>query len=104
MEGRRLGDVLPEYALALAERLREGDWAHLADSVADVRLSSVTVADDRCVFLAAAHSSERIGALRVELAEETVEIKLDRIVYIEIREPVPVKLAIRGLTAAAALI
>jgi hypothetical protein len=102
MDRQRLGDVLPEYALELAQRLRGGDWAHLADSVGDIRFSSVLIADDRCAFLAASHSSERIGALRVELAEEVVEIKLDRIVYIEIREPKPVKLAIRSLTAAAA--
>ncbi len=104
MDRQRLGDVLPEYSLELAERLRAGDWAHLADSVQDVRFSSIFVADDRCGFLIASHSSERIGALRVELAEETVEIKFDRIVYIEIRGPAPVKLAIRGLTAAAAAI
>lgn len=103
MSGQRLGDVLPEYTRELAGRLREGDWAHLADSVADVRFSSVFVADDRCGLLAASHSSERVGALRIELAEETVEIKLDRIVYIEIRGPAPVKHVIRGLTAAAAL-
>jgi hypothetical protein len=104
MDRQRLGDVLPAYARDLSQRLRDSDWAHLADSVGDVRFSSVLVADDRCGFLAASHSSERIGALRVELAEETVEIKFDRIVYIEIREPKPVKLAIRGLTAAAAAI
>ena len=104
MEGQRLGDVLPEYAQQLARRLRAGDWAHLADSVADIRFSSVSVADDRCGFLVASHSSERIGALRVELSEETVEIKLDRIVYIEIHAPKPVRLALRGLTAAAAVI
>ena len=101
MDGRRLGDVLPEYTVELAERLRASDWARLADSVADVRFSSVFIADDRCGFLAASHSSERIGAAKVELAEETVEIKLDRIVYIEIHGQVPVKHAIRGLTAAA---
>ena len=104
MEGQRLGDVLPEYTQQLAERLRAGDWAHLADSVADIRFSGVSVADDRCGFLAASHSSERQGALRVELAEEAVEIKLDRIVYIEIRGSAPVKHALRGLTAAAAAI
>ncbi len=104
MTGQRLGDVLPEYTFELAERLRASDWAHLADSVADIRFSSVSVADDRCGFLAASHSSERIGALRVELAEEAIEIKLDRIVYIEIHGRAPVKRAIRGLTEAAALI
>lgn len=103
MSGQRLGDVLPEYTQALAQRLRDSDWAHLADSVGDVRFSSVFVGDDRCGFLAASHSSERLGALRVELTEELVEIKFDRIVYIEIREPVPAKHAIRSLTAAAAL-
>ena len=104
MTGQRLGDVLPEYVMELAERLRGSDWAHLADSVGDVRFSSVSIADDRCGFLAASHSSERIGALPVELAEETVEIKFDRILYIEIHGQAPVKHAIRGLTAAAALI
>ena len=102
MEGQQLGEVLPEYAQQLTERLRASDWAHLADSVADVRFSSVYIADDRCGFLIASHSSERLGALQVELAEETVEINHNRIVYIEIREPAPVKHAIRGLTAAAA--
>lgn len=102
MEGQRLSDVLPEYTRRLAERLRAGDWAHLADSIGDIRFSSVSVGDDRCGFLAASHASERIGALRVELAEETVEIKFDRIVYIEIHGQLPVKHAIRGLTAAAA--
>ena len=102
MSGQRLGDVLPEYAQALARRLRDSEWPHLADSIGDVRFSTVFVGDDSCGFLVASHSSERIGALRVELAEELVEIKSDRIVYIEIREPVPVKHAIRSLTAAAA--
>jgi hypothetical protein len=104
MTGQRLGDVLPDYARELAERLRASDWAHLADSVGDVRFSSVSIADDRCGFLAASHSSERIGALRVELSEETVEIKFDRILYFEIHGQAPVKQAIRGLTAAAASI
>lgn len=102
MDRQRLGDVLPEYTLELAERLRGAGWTHLADSVGDVRFSSVSVADDRCGFLAASHSSERIGALAVELAEETVEIKFDRILYIDIHGQMPVKHAIRGLTAAAA--
>ena len=104
MARSRLADMLPDYAGELATRLEGRGYGHLARTIGELSYERVSVADDRCGFLTGEDGSERIGALRLELDEEIVDVKGDRIVYLEIRAPKPARLALRSLTAAAATI
>ena len=87
VDRQKLADVLPDYVAALGERLRDAGWGYLADSVSDVRILRA-LGRRRHVWPQHDLDPERsMGALPIQLPEEMVEIKIDRIVYIEIRGP-----------------
>jgi hypothetical protein len=104
MDRQRLENIFPDYVLALSERLREAGWGYLADSVADVRIFGLSVGDQTCGLVTTPIPHGRYGALPIHLAEEIVEMKNDRIVYIEIRQAEPARSMVRSLTALAAVL